>query len=227
MAIAVTTAVHAYPEESGTVPEQTGLLKECMLHPFDIPTAYTLARGEVVYNQALQPWPTWGFWGVTDRMTAELDFEAWLGGVPSLNFRYRLMDRKGAIPTLAWETMYQYVGQQCDLLADDDEYDVERRGNSWYNKINGSWSISDRLSIHLSGGATYSEFLRLEKKSTGGNSSKEYHNIFAPDVASGIDWRAAKWLVLTGGQIFFYLSSVHLFQSFEDLINFDKILILY
>jgi len=85
-----------------------------MLHPGDAFTGNVLKKGEFVYNQALTPYPSWAWWGITDRITAELDFECWLGGVPSFNFRLGILKQKHIIPTIAFETMFQYLKNEQD-----------------------------------------------------------------------------------------------------------------
>nr|WP_299206993.1 hypothetical protein [uncultured Brumimicrobium sp.] len=50
-----------------------GLQAETLLHPADGFTAYTLKKNEFVYNQSpfTLPFPSWAWWGITDRITAE------------------------------------------------------------------------------------------------------------------------------------------------------------
>ena len=53
-----------------------GLQNDIYLHPLNSNTAYTLKKGECVYNQAPAslPLPSWGWVGITDWLTAEIDF---------------------------------------------------------------------------------------------------------------------------------------------------------
>jgi len=90
------------------------LINETMLHPADAFTGYVYKKGEWGYNQAITPYPSWAWWGITDRITTELDLEAWLGGVPSFNFRIGILKQSGFKPALAYETMFQYLKEDFD-----------------------------------------------------------------------------------------------------------------
>jgi len=195
------------------IPDSTGLLNQTMLHPADAFTAYTFNKGEWAVNLPFALSPGWVWWGVTPWLTTELDLECWLGGVPSFNFRFRLADQIGIRPALAYETMFQYIfGQGFDLLDSYDTLNVWRRGASWYNHLNASWLLTDRFRIHLSAGATFSEYLRVENANRQGYSGAVYHNRLAPDISLGLDFRAARWLSLHStasyGTTFTYLDNV-------------------
>ncbi len=105
--------------------DKQNLLDETMLHPADNFTAYNFKKGEWAYNQALTPYPSWAWWGITDWLTAELDFEAWLGGVPSFNFRFALKEQNEILPSLAYETMYQYIKNEFDQFHNLDYLNID------------------------------------------------------------------------------------------------------
>jgi len=182
-----------------------------MLHPTDAFTGYTLDKGDWIINLPIALSPGWMWWGVTDWLTTELDWEAWLGGVPSFNFRFKLADQKGFRPVLAYETMFQYILlDTINLLDGYPQLDVLRFGPSWYNHLNASWQLSERFHLHLSAGVTYSGYLSIEDSSTG--NSGIYENKLTPDLSLGLDWRTAPWVSLhsTGsyGSTFTYLDNV-------------------
>ncbi len=189
------------------------LLTERMLHPLDSYTAYTFHKGEWAYNfPVLGLTPGWMWWGITDWMTAELDIECWLGGVPSFNFRFGLARKNGIRPALAYETMYQYLRKEIDLIDGYDTLHVVRKGHNWYNRINASWLILKRLRLHVSLGGTFSEYLLLENDNRPEYYGQVFENLLSPDISLGIDWRITKWLSCHGtgsyGTTFVYLDNV-------------------
>lgn len=196
-----------------------GLKSEVMLHPVDAFTAYTLKKGEWIYNQALTPYPSWFWWGITDNITTELDTECWLGGVVSLNFRFKLLNQRNFIPTIAFETMYQYLPREIDQLDTYAPLSAKRKGNSWYNRLNLSWEIRGNLYLHISGGATYSDFLTIDNSDTVNYEGETYNNRVTPDFSAGIDFRVSEWLslhaVASYGTTFIYLDNVPRKQQFN------------
>ena len=131
-----------------------GIQKETFLHPADGFTAYTLKKGEFIYNQSpfTFPLPSWAWIGITDKITAEIDLLPLIGGlfqkpnlpVPSFNFRFKLIDQKNYFPTIAYETMYQHLWNEV-TQSDQPNAIVKRKGNSWYNHINFSWKINPKF----------------------------------------------------------------------------------
>lgn len=196
-----------------------GLKSEVMLHPVDAFTAYTLKKGEWIYNQALTPYPSWFWWGITDNITTELDTECWLGGVVSLNFRFKLLNQRTFIPTVAFETMYQYLPREIDQLDTYDPLSVKRKGHLWYNRINLSWEIKKNLYLNISGGATFLENLTIDNSDTVNYEGETYNNRVTPDISAGIDFRACEWLslhaVASYGTTFIYLDNVPRKQQFN------------
>jgi hypothetical protein len=138
-------------------------INERMLHPLDSYTAYTFHKGEWAYNfPVLGLTLGWMWWGITDWLTTELDLECWLGGVPSFNFRFALAKQRGIQPAFAYETMFQYLSKEINIIEGFDSLRVVRKGSSWYNRINATWRFSKRLRLHLSLGGTYSESIMIE-----------------------------------------------------------------
>ncbi|HMX04563.1 MAG TPA: hypothetical protein PKE14_07825, partial [Chitinophagales bacterium] len=92
------------------------LIDDAYLHPIDCITPYTLQKGEWIYGQSLQtlPFPSWAFYGITDRLTTQIDLLPWIGGlvtelhkpIPSFNLRYRFYEQEGIIPTIGVEAMF-------------------------------------------------------------------------------------------------------------------------
>ncbi len=182
---------------------------EVMLHPGDSFTAFTLEKGEWVYCQPLQPYPGWAWVGITSWLTAELDFEAWLGGVPSLNIRIGASPQNGVIPAFALEAMGQLISEPIDLLEDYSELDVIRDGLSIYAHLNASWALSNVFYLHLSAGTTHSESVEFREQASDGIL---FQNRWHPDFSISGDWRCSNTLSLHGtlsyGSTFLYLDNV-------------------
>lgn len=188
------------------------LRNETMLHPGDAFTGYTYHRGEFGYNQAITPYPSWAWWGITDRITAELDFEAWLGGVPSFNFRFGILKQDQWKPALSFEIMYQYLDKERDQFHNLEYLEVLRQGSNWYNHINMSWKVKESLHFHLSGGATYAQNLSIGNGDTLNPVLNSFSNFISPDASFGIDWRVTNWLGLHStasyGSTFLYADNI-------------------
>ena len=195
------------------------LITETMLHPGDASTAYTFTKGELSYQQAITPYPNWAWWGITDWLTAELDFEAWLGGVPSFNFRFRLRRQMGAIPALAFETMFQYVNDEFDQFENLEFLEIRRQGVNWYHHLNASWNVASRWHLHLSAGFTYGEKLHIGNNHEEIPVARSLDKFIEPDIAFGIDWRAEHWLTIIAsgsyGSTFIYADNIARKQQFS------------
>lgn len=195
------------------------LQTETFLHPADGFTAYTLKKGEFVYNQSpfTLPLPSWAWWGITDNITAEIDFLPLIGGmfqkphlpVPSFNFRYRLSGQNKLKPAIAFETMYQHLWYE---VVQSERPIVSRKGNSWYNHINLSWKITSKFYTHVSVGATYIENLYLSNDNPDHLIEKFYPKLWSPDFNLSLDFRTKAWMsfhVTTSyGTTFVYLDNV-------------------
>ena len=197
------------------------LQTETFLHPADGFTAYTLKKGEFVYNQSpfTLPFPSWAWWGITDNITAEIDLLPLIGGlfqkpnlpVPSFNFRFKLLDQEQWIPSIALETMYQHLWNEI-IQSDQPNAIVSRKGNSWYNRFNFSWRMNPKLYTHLSMGVTYAENLYFSNNDPVHLIEKFYPKSFTPDINLSLDYRWKPWMSLhvTGsyGTTFVYLDNI-------------------
>lgn len=197
-----------------------GLQKDIYLHPANSNTAYTLRKGECVYNQAPRslPLPSWAWIGITDWLTAEIDFLPLVGGlfvephlpVPSFNFRFRLKQQQGWKPALAYETMFQYLYREFDQSTNP-YFATWRRNASWYNRVNASWQLNARFHIHASVGCTYADYLRLENKDSLHPQEQLFRKRITPDLSLGLDYRFS-WISLhatiSQGTTFNYLDNV-------------------
>ncbi len=194
------------------------LIDETMLHPADAFTGYVYKKGEWGYNQALTPYPTWVWWGITDRITAELDLEAWFGGVPSFNFRVGILKQKEFIPHLAFETMFQYLKNNFDQFHNLDYLEINRRGINWYNHINMSWKIGNKWHIHLAGGITYAENLQISNKDLPNYTGKTFNYLISPDYSLALGWRFKRWISFHSsysyGSTFLYADNIARKQQF-------------
>jgi len=194
------------------------LINETMLHPADASTGYVYKKGEWGYNQALTPYPSWAWWGVTDRITTELDFEAWLGGVPSFNVRIGVLKQKELIPALAFETMFQYLKEDLDQFHNLDYLDVNREGANWYNHINMSWKVRHKCHIHLAGGMTYAEKLQISNSDSLNYTGKSFTNLISPDFSLALGWCFKDWISfhssISYGSTFLYADNIARKQQF-------------
>lgn len=188
------------------------LINETMLHPADAFTGYVLGNGEWVYNQALTPYPSWAWWGITDRITAELDLECWLGGVPSFNFRIGLKNQNNLMPYIAVETMFQYLKDERDQFHNLDYLEIMRHGKSWYNHVNMSWEIGSHWNLHLAGGATYVDSTSISNGNATHYSGRSFSNFLSPDFSIGLDYRLKDWFTLHSslsyGSTFLYADNI-------------------
>ena len=188
----------------------SGLVDEVMLHPLDAFTAFTLHQGEWKYNQALDPFPSWVEYGLTDRLTLQMDFNAWVGGVPGLFMRYRL-NQNVIQPELALESMILFISRKINVIEDYDYLNVLRKGVNWYVRINSSWQLSSRFYFHLSVGTTYADFIKIENAKRDSYHGKTYERTFSPDFSFAADWRISQWLsfhsTASYGTTFLYLDN--------------------
>ncbi|KQC12621.1 MAG: hypothetical protein APR63_10515 [Desulfuromonas sp. SDB] len=186
---------------------------EVFLHPADAFTGFTLNRNDFIYNlPVLSISPGWFWWGITDWITAEIDVEANLGGVPSVNFRIKLL--KTEKYNLAVETMFQYVPKsiELDYFKEDDGTDlsIKRWGSSWYNNLNLSVGPFKHSYIHLSGGVAYQKHLEILNRSD--STGISFDNFLFPHLSVGLDSRISSQVALlfsaSYGLTFTYLDNV-------------------
>lgn len=182
------------------VTEKRGLQTDTLLHPMDGFTAYTLKQGEFVYNQSplTLPLPSWAWVGITDWLTAEIDLLPLIGGffvepnlpVPSFNFRFRLRDGGARGVSVAFETMVQYLYNPLDQ-EDGPELRVTREGASWFNRINVSVPVTEKLRVHVSAGATFAENIEVTNNDPDPMTEVGEHHVneLSPDASISIDYR--------------------------------------
>ena len=200
-----------------------GLREDTMLHPGDSFTAYTLKKGEFIYNQAIAalPLPSWAWWGVTDRLTLEIDLLPLVGGllidphlpVPSVNVRYKLRDHVGRGPAFAVEAMFQHQWRPFDeQLSPENTVRVERDGSSLFARVNMSQRLSPTLRLHASLGANWAQRITIENRNVAVARGRTFTNLISPDASLSLDWRFSPRfsLHLTGsyGTTFVYLDNV-------------------
>jgi hypothetical protein len=199
-----------------------GLDGEPQLHPLDTFTADTLRAGEWFYAQSPNtfPLPSWAFVGVTDRLTVEIDLLPLIGGffvephlpVPSVDVRYRLLERRGDRPGIALESMVQYLYGTNEQIHGE-RVKVTREGVSWFARLNVSQSIGPDVTIHASAGATFAQAIAIENVLEGAAyRGRSFHRLISPDASFGISWAVAPWLGLHAaasyGTTFTYLDNV-------------------
>jgi hypothetical protein len=200
-----------------------GLRSDTMLHPGDSFTAYTLKRGELVYNQAIKslPLPSWAWWGVTDRLTVEIDLLPLLGGffvaphlpVPSVNARYKLRAHVGKGPAFAVEAMFQRQWRPFDGQLDPKStVHLVRDGASLFARLNMSQILTPTLRLHASLGANWAQHLTIENQNIEVARGRSFTNLISPDASLSLDWRFSERfsLHLTGsyGTTFVYLDNI-------------------
>lgn len=194
-----------------------------MLHPGDSFTAYTLQKGDFIYNQAIPalPLPSWAWWGITDRLTAEIDLLPLLGGlliephlpVPSFNLRYKLRDHIDGKPAFAVEAMWQHQWRPFDgQLSTENTVHIVRDKNSVFARLNMSHILTPALRVHLSAGATWAQSIIIENQNVEVYRGKSFENLLSPDASVSLDWRFSPRfsLHLTGsyGTTFVYLDNI-------------------
>lgn len=164
------------------------------------------------------PLPSWGWIGITNWLTAEIDFLPLIGGfftkpnlpVPSFNFRFRIINQKRLIPALAYETMFQYIYNEFDQSSNP-YFATWRKKGSWYNHINASWKIKSKFYIHASVGCTFAQYLRLVNKDSLNFNERIFENKLSPDFSLGFDYRLKRvsfHLTTSYGTTFNYIDNV-------------------
>lgn len=201
----------------------TGLQNEIMLHPVDAFTAYTLKRGEVIYNQSIVslPLPGWAMIGITDWFTLNLDFVAILGGLaiephrplPSINTRFSIVKPAKKRPAIAYEAMFFYLWEPFDgQLNPKNTVRLVKDGTNFFNRINVSSLLNSRLQLHISAGFSWTQSVTIENRNREYLIGRKFTNLLSPDASVSLDWRTKPWLSLhltaSYGQTFVYLDNV-------------------
>lgn len=179
------------------------LNEEAYLHPIDCITPYTLKKGEWIYAQSIQtlPFPSWAFVGITDRLTAQIDLLPWLYGafselgkpIPSLNFRYRINEQKGALPTLGLEAMFVHFWDTLERF-DTPALTVWENGSYFHLKPSLGYKFKEKYYLNLSAGVDYIGELILQNKDSLNPVSNTFVKSWNPNFSVGFDYRPSKWI---------------------------------
>ncbi|MBI3136368.1 MAG: hypothetical protein HYZ14_16960 [Bacteroidetes bacterium] len=183
----------------------SGLQTDNMLHPADGFTAQTLKKNEFVYYQPLlfieNPSPIWFSWGITNKLTAEVDLSAIIHGVseeqprflPVINLRYKFRDQQQWVPAIAAETMFEHLGWGWNSYGGNFAPTPLTSHNriGWSARVNMGWALRKKFNIHTSLGASYTEELFMADDS--GNVTSFYRTV-NPDFSATADWRPLPWL---------------------------------
>lgn len=171
-----------------------GLLSEPALNPGDISTSDVLRKNEWSYNQPLIPAPGWMRWGLTENLTVQLDFTAWIFGVPSANFRYSFSRAESGRSNLALEMMYVYFvpdhPELQDFNKDDKNLFIQRKGHTGYAKISGSHEYQSQLILYGSLGASYSQSYEVRNENRSRSYGKEFEKLWDPTATLAVEYRA-------------------------------------
>lgn len=181
---------------------------DAYLHPIDCLAPYTLKKGEWLYAQSIQtlPFPSWGFVGITDKLTAQIDLLPWLFGpftelkkpIPSLNFKYRFNEQKGNLPTFAIEAMFVHFWDTLQRF-ETPTLTAWENGSYFHIKPVIGYQIKNKWFINLSAGADYIHELILQNNDSTLNLNKTFQKSWNPNFSANIDFRPSKWISYHAG----------------------------
>lgn len=197
-------AINSFSQTKDTLKKnQNALNDDAYLHPVDCITPYTLKKGEWIYAQSIQtlPFPSWAFYGITDKLTTQIDLLPWLYGaftnlkkpIPSLNLRYRFNTQKKAIPTIGIETMFVHFWDTLQRFKTP-TITVWENGSYFHIKPTFGYNIKNKLYFNLSFGADYVKELIMQNNDTSNFQFKTFNRSWNPNYAIGIDYRPSKWI---------------------------------
>lgn len=176
---------------------------DAYLHPVDIITPYTLQKGEWIYAQSIQtlPFPSWAFYGITDRLTTQIDLLPWLFGpftelkkpIPSLNFRYRLVDQRGGLPTLGVEAMFVHFWDTLQRF-ETPSLTVWENGSYFHIKPTAGYRLGQKWWLNLSAGVDYMKELILQNNDSLHFQAQTFRNSLNPNAAISLDFRPSPWI---------------------------------
>ncbi len=182
---------------------QKPLNKDVYLHPIDCITPYSLKKGEWVYAQSIQtiPFPSWGFVGITDKLTTQIDLLPWIFGmftdlkkpIPSFNLRYRFNEQKGFVPTIAIEAMFVHFWDTLQRF-ETPSLTVWEKGSYFHIKPVFGYRIKNKLDINISIGADYIEELIMQNNDTLNFQNIHFNKSWNPNISVGFDYRPSKWI---------------------------------
>lgn len=173
------------------------------LHPIDAITPYTLKKGEWIYAQSLQtlPFPSWAFYGITDKLTAQVDLLPWLYGafselkrpIPSFNLRYRFNEQDGLVPTIGVEAMFVHFWDTLQRF-DTPTLTVWENGSYFHLKPSIGYNFNNTYYLNLSAGIDYIGELILQNNDPENLQTKTFQNSWNPNFSAGFDYRPSKWI---------------------------------
>lgn len=180
--------------------DNNSLLEENTLYHGDLATALCFSNREMSYTHKIGD--TYGhFWyGISDKVTSVIDINSFINGVSSLGIRYKILSQKKYIPFMSFESMLQSIHGGKDVPIEKDKIiKILRRGVFWYNHINSTWKLTEQLHFHISGGATYSEYLDINNNVNSifiKNDTHIYENMISGDYNTGVSYIYNSWLSL-------------------------------
>ncbi len=175
---------------------------DAYLHPIDAITPYTLQKGEWIYAQSIQtlPFPSWAFVGITNKLTVQIDLLPWIFGafselkkpIPSLNFRYRVNEQKGIIPTIAFEAMFVHFWDTLQRF-ETPSITMWENGSYFHFKPIIGYKIRN-WNINLSAGIDYIDELIMQNNDSSDFQAKTFTNSWNPNFSIGFDYRPSNWI---------------------------------
>ena len=138
-----------------------GLKDEIIIHPGGGFSAYTLKKGTWQYAQIIDLKPGVLNWGVSDWLTITFPVNQWFSKTATLNVKTRILKQSKFIPTLAYETQYQYMFRPINSIGEINQIEVWRLGHNWFNKFIASWKIKNSWNVNVSVGETYSQVVNF------------------------------------------------------------------
>jgi len=207
--------------QDGLTKKENPLNDDSYLHPIDAITPYTLKKGEWIYAQSIQtlPFPSWAFYGITDRLTAQIDLLPWLYGafsdlkkpIPSLNLRYRFNEQQGIIPTIGIEAMFVHFWDTLQRF-ETPSLTVWENGSYFHLKPSFGYNFKDKYYINLSAGLDYIGELILQNNDSLNFQSETFQKSWNPNFSIGFDYRPSNWisyhLAYTYGSTLTFLENV-------------------
>lgn len=152
--------------QNDSIKKTNPLIDDAYLHPVDCIYPYTLKKGKWIYAQSIQtlPFPSWAFYGITDKLTAQIDLLPWIYGafselkkpIPSLNLRYRFNQQKGIIPTIGVEAMFVHFWDTLQRFSTP-TLTIWENGSYFHIKPSFGYKIKDSWFVNLSFGVDSSE----------------------------------------------------------------------
>ncbi len=201
--ILITVSVQCQILDSLKSKKWNPLNDDAYLHPVDCVTPYTLEKGEWIYAQSIQtlPFPSWAFYGITDKLTAQIDLLPWLYGtfselkkpIPSLNFRYRFNEQRGLIPTIGIEAMFIHFWDTLQRFKTP-TMTVWENCSYFHFKPSISYRIKDKFFVNLSFGMDYISELILQNNDINNFQNKTFSRSWNPNYAIGFNYRPSKWI---------------------------------